>query len=266
MGSGGIATSEGATWKFQRKLTSQIYSTKAFHEYTSDVFVEQAKKVVDHLGTAADQGEVIDFQSLFIKYTLGCLGAIAFGNDFGCLDNIKDEIPFVASYGYLLALCSKRMFNPVWKIHERWTGVSEKVKHHRELLRGCALEIIQKRRKENCSVHKKDLLQLLLESSDDSGSPLSDDLLAGHESTASTMTWMIYSIYKDGTDYHIAAALVQEIDDVLRGLDPTYQTHKKQKFAEACGTPIPCAPAQPENLRPGRHFAGWYKSIRWRIS
>ncbi|KAF9931751.1 hypothetical protein BGZ65_004744, partial [Modicella reniformis] len=31
----------------------------------------------------------------------------------------------------------------------------------------------------------------------------------------------------------ITKSLVQEVDDVLQGSDPTYETHKKQRIAEA---------------------------------
>lgn len=57
--------------------------------------------------------------------------------------------------------------------------------------------------------------------------------IAGRDTTAQALSWMFYLIYRDGTDTNIAKLLTQEVDDVLRGADPTYETYKQQKYAEA---------------------------------
>ena len=71
----GIFTRDGAEWRFQRKLASHIFNVKAFREYTSDVFVIEGKKVLDHLGKAADEGTVVDFYALMLHFTLDSFGA-----------------------------------------------------------------------------------------------------------------------------------------------------------------------------------------------
>ena len=43
-------------------------------EYTSDVFVLEGQKVIDYLGNAADQGEVVDLHELLHKMTLDSFG------------------------------------------------------------------------------------------------------------------------------------------------------------------------------------------------
>ncbi|KAF9200279.1 hypothetical protein BGZ49_009500 [Haplosporangium sp. Z 27] len=44
--------------------------------------------------------------------------------------------------------------------------------------------------------------------------------------------------------------LVQEVDDVLGGSDPSYETHKKQRYAEACfNEALRVFPMVPRNLR-----------------
>lgn len=44
---------------------------------------------------------------------------------------------------------------------------------------------------------------------------------------------MFYLVYRDGTDKEIAQKLTQEVDDVLQGGEPTYESYKQQKYAEA---------------------------------
>lgn len=44
---------------------------------------------------------------------------------------------------------------------------------------------------------------------------------------------MFYLIYRDDSDKNIQTTLVQEVDDVLGGSVPTYETFKNLKFVEA---------------------------------
>ncbi|KAK3821894.1 MAG: cytochrome P450 [Benniella sp.] len=255
----GIFTRDGAEWRFQRKLASHIFNVKAFREYTSDVFVIEGKKVLDYLGKAADEGTVVDFQALMLHFTLDSFGAVSFGKSFGCLDNIEQEVPYAVSFDDLTEIVAQRLKDPVWPLRERLTGVDKKVQYHKSVIRGYALDIIEKRRREGFSASKKDLLQWLLEAKDDEGNPLSEDLLvdnilsfsiAGRDTTAQALTWMFYSIYRDGADKDIAKILTKEVDDVLQGGDPTYESYKQHKYAEACfHEALRIYPVSPRNLK-----------------
>ncbi|KAF9120503.1 hypothetical protein BGW39_011319, partial [Mortierella sp. 14UC] len=70
----GIFTSDGPQWKFQRKIASHIFNVRAFHEYTSDVFIKEAEKVLAYLGKAADAGTQVDFHALMLNFTLDTFG------------------------------------------------------------------------------------------------------------------------------------------------------------------------------------------------
>ncbi|KAF9344773.1 hypothetical protein BGX26_003931 [Mortierella sp. AD094] len=239
----GIFVSDGAEWRFQRKISSNIFSIRAFREYTSDVFVVEGKKVMERLGKAADNGTVIDFQVLMCHFTLDSFGTISFGESFGCLGDVNHEVPFEVSLKDLLEICSERLKDPAWKIREYLTGVSKKVQYDKSVIRTYGLEIIERRRKEGYHASRKDLLQLFMEAKDEDGQPLSDELLidiilnftvAGRDTTSQALTWMLYLLYRDESDKSIVEKLIQEVDDVLQGSDPTYETYKQQKYAEAC--------------------------------
>ncbi|KAF9362355.1 hypothetical protein BGX34_006345 [Mortierella sp. NVP85] len=247
----GIFTSDGHAWRFQRKLASHIFNVNAFREYISDVFVTEGKKVLDYLGKAADEGTIVDFHALMLHFTLDSFGHVTFGESFGCLDNIEAQVPFAASFDELTEICSERLKDPTWPLRERLSSVGKKVQQHRDVLRSYALDIIQKRRREGYSAAKKDLLQLFMEAEDDEGKPLSEELLiAGRDTTAQALTWMFYLIYRDGADKDIARNLTKEVDDVLQGRDPTYETHKQQKYAEACfHEALRIYPVAPRNLK-----------------
>ncbi|KAG0213597.1 hypothetical protein BGX28_004014 [Mortierella sp. GBA30] len=220
-----------------------IFNVKAFREYTSDVFVIQGKKVIDYLSKAADEGSIVDIHGLMHHYTLDSFSAIMCGHSFGCLDNIDHKPPIAAAFDRLLAAAANRMLDPTQKIRERLTGTHKVIIEDRAQIQLFFQDIIDRRRKEGYHAEKSDLLQLFMEWKDEDGKSLSNDLMldsifqmtvAGYDTTAQGLSWMYYLILRDGADKNIMKNLTYEVDDVLQGADPTYTTHRQQKYAEAC--------------------------------
>ncbi|KAF9288020.1 hypothetical protein BGZ68_000917 [Mortierella alpina] len=217
----GIFSADGEHWKWQRKLASNIFSVNAFRHYTSDVFCREGEAVIKYLNSAADTGRTIDMQQLFYCFTLDSFGEIAFGESFGCLEDPEKEVEFAAAFDRLNHVLALRSMNPFWQISERWTGTADKIKNDSKVVREFALRIIQNRQKQEQTVdheqkeqqapRSKDLLQLFLDLSLE-GETLSDDMLVDN----------------------ILKQLTEETDDVLAGALPTYESVKRQKYAEAC--------------------------------
>ncbi|KAF9170898.1 hypothetical protein BGX20_008373 [Mortierella sp. AD010] len=255
----GIFTSEGARWKSQRQIANTIFNIKAFREYTSDVFVVTGKRVVDTLGKAADEGTIIDFQTLMHNFTLDTFGAVMFGEPFGLLENSDLVNPFAEAIDEMLEFLAGRLMDPMWKISERFNGVHKKNEHNRKIMREYAQNIIDKRRREGFHSGKKDLLQLFIEGKDENGQSLTDDtiidnvitfLVAGRDTTAQALTWMIYLLFRNGADPDVPRRVSREVNEVLEGGVPTYDTHKKLKFTEACfNEALRVFPVVPKNLR-----------------
>lgn len=55
-------------------MITRIFNVNAFREYVSDVFVAKGQKVVDYLGKAADEGTVVDINSLLLNFALDAFG------------------------------------------------------------------------------------------------------------------------------------------------------------------------------------------------
>ncbi|KAF9348142.1 hypothetical protein BGX26_000423 [Mortierella sp. AD094] len=221
--------------------------------------VGYGKKVIDSLGKAADEGTVVDFQNLMHNFTLDTFGAVSFGETFGCLDSNDQGHPFAVAIDDMLEGLAGRLKDPMWKITERLNGASKKVAYNRKVLRDYSQNIIDKRRREGFHTGKKDLLQLFIEGKDENGQSLSDDLIidniitflvAGRDTTAQALTWMFYLILRDGADPDIMNRIDREVVEVLEEADPTYETHKKQKYTEACfNEALRIFPVVPRNLR-----------------
>ncbi|KAK5821452.1 cytochrome P450 [Linnemannia elongata] len=238
----GILSADGESWKFQRKLATHLFNVNAFREYTSEVFNKEAQKVLDYLSKAADSGSVVDFHAIMHAFTLDVFGSVSFGESFGCLENIDGSVPFADAVGDLLGICSLRLVDPLWRVREAVTSVGKKARELKFVMRERIRTIVERRRREGLGV-KKDILQLLLEATDDDGNPLTEEYLvdiiltftiAGRDTMAQSVAWMMFSMLRNETDPSVMEKLVREVDEVLGGSLPTYETHKKQKYAEAC--------------------------------
>ncbi|KAF9343628.1 Protein kinase alk2 [Mortierella sp. AD094] len=255
----GIFIADGHEWKFQRKLASHIFNVKAFREYTSDVFVIEGQRVVDYLTKAADEGTIVDLHELLLKFTLDSFGTISFGKSFGCLENMDKKVDFAVSFDDLTATCSDRLMDPSWKIREQLTSVGKKAAFDKDLIGKHARELIKKRRREGTEAEKKDLLQLFMDTKDEEGKPLTDDFIAdiilnftiaGRDTTAQALSWMFYLLGRDEANPQDTKDLINEVDEVLQGQTPTYETYKHLKFAEACfHESLRLYPSVPRNLK-----------------
>ncbi|KAF9200956.1 hypothetical protein BGZ49_008807 [Haplosporangium sp. Z 27] len=277
----GIFGADGEHWKWQRKLASNIFNVKAFRQYTSDVFCQEGELAIEYLNKMADAGTPVDIQQLFYCYTLDSFGEVAFGQSFGCLKDPQHEVEFAAAFDRLNNGISGRVFSPIWRLKDWWTGNDKQVEKDRKIVRDFALRIIQERRsKQDTQSEKKDLLQLFMDSSED-GEPLSDEMLidsvlnfviAGRDTTAQALSWMFYLIHRGASKPEIVNELIRESDDLLQGGLPTYESTKQQKYAEACfHEALRLYPSVPKNSKicveddvlPGGHkvykgdYIGW---------
>ncbi|KAG0201426.1 hypothetical protein BGX28_005731 [Mortierella sp. GBA30] len=239
----GIFGADGQHWKWQRKLASHIFNVKAFRNYTSSVFCEEGHLVLDYLSKMADNGDVIDLQEVFYKYTLDSFGEIAFGQSFGCLKKPGDEVPFAAAFDRLNHALSERLMSPVWKIKEWSNGYSTQVDKDIQIINEFAYGVIQNRRRDEQRQERKDLMQLFMDTHDETGEPLSDEMLkdtlnnfilAGRDTTAQALSWMFYLLHRSSADKNMIWRLAEETDRELQGGLPTYESTRHQKYAESC--------------------------------
>ncbi|ORZ09065.1 cytochrome P450 [Lobosporangium transversale] len=254
----GIFGADGAHWKWQRKLTSNIFSAKAFRQYTSEVFCREAQTVINYIDKYANSGKVIDLQQLFNCFTLDSFGEIAFGQTFGCLDDPEHPTEFAVAFDHLNHLLAGGASTPFWGLKLWLTGRGKQIAKDSKFVREYALNIIQDRRNNQTSPslaakhgnpHQKDLLQLFMDVGTDNvgnvdeATKLSDDMLvdsvlnsliAGRDTTAQALTWTFYLMHRTQAGPELVQKLVKETEEVLKGEKPTYESTKQQKYAEAC--------------------------------
>ncbi|KAF9963339.1 hypothetical protein BGZ65_004207 [Modicella reniformis] len=255
----GIFGADGEHWKWQRKMASHIFNVKAFRDYTSNVFVQETNNVTDYLDAMSQKDAVVDIHDILLKFTLDSFGEVSFGQSFGCLQDPEKEVEFAAAFDRLNATVSERLFRGPWKVVELFNGVGKKVAKDKKIVVDFALDIIRTRRLHGYNKPQKDLLQLFMDLKDDNGEPLSDEtlkdsilnfIIAGRDTTAQALSWMFYLMHRSSSDKNIVRKLQQEIDEVLGGELPTYESYKKMKYAEAClYEALRLYPSVPRNMK-----------------
>ncbi|KAF9584844.1 hypothetical protein BGW38_004960 [Lunasporangiospora selenospora] len=123
----GIFGADGEHWKWQRKLASHIFNVKAFRQYTTDVFTQEAKTVIDYLSTLADTGKPVDLLAVFYHYTMDSFGEIAFGESLGGLKNPEQKSEFAVAFDRLNHNLSNRILTPTRRLMDRLRGVDAQV-------------------------------------------------------------------------------------------------------------------------------------------
>lgn len=237
----------GRNWKLQRKISSNIFTSRNFRENFCTVFVAKGLQLLKILENAGDN--VLDWQKLCSAFTLESIGEIGFGVPLHCLDSYAggQAIPFATAFDRASALCMLRIGTPAilrW-LPSAWKSERELqqcVKTMDEL----TSKLIEDRRKNiQVAEGKADLLSLFMtyredeqEDSGDGGEKVdtgtfSDKFLqgvvmsffiAGRDTTASVLTFAFWLLAQNPA---VLQELLAEIDAVCpKGTTPTYEMVK----------------------------------------
>ncbi|OAQ32007.1 cytochrome P450 [Linnemannia elongata AG-77] len=263
----GIFSADGQHWRWQRKAASKIFNVNWYRTYTSTIFRQESQLVINYFNKITDTSltsmanKVIDLQAIFYLFTLDSFGRVGFGESFGCLIDPEKEVPFAGAFDRLTANLSLRFNWPFWRLTDWWTGNDKKVAADTKTVYDFAYNIIRRRRKRPgvLSSSGKDLMQLFMEATDENGERLTDEglkdtlvnfLLAGRDTTAQGLSWMFYLIHRSQTRKEVLTKLREEIDTVLQGGFPTYETIQTQKYTKACFfETLRLYPSVPQNIR-----------------
>jgi len=198
----GIFNTNGSKWRIQRKQAAYIFSEKSLKEVMLPQMVTGTKKIVDKFSTMSAV-ESFDVQKAFHDIFMDTFCQIAFGWDSKTFDTDSN---FGNNYERILQLLACRAINPFWKLL-RWFGngsekeLSRLIKTFKTTIREVVLEAIE-RNKDGSSSKEKNLIERLLDISA-KGKPLNPDqlvdfvsnfIIAGRDTTASTLTWALYNI------------------------------------------------------------------------
>ena len=204
----GILNSEGAVWRRNRHMIQPAFNPERIQEY--------AGMMTDAVAETLDEwsdGETRPFHEDMMEVTLRIVARALFGVD------IEDHVETVAQALDDVMRANEslsRLVLPEWAP----TPARQRIEDASERLDEVVYEMIDERR---ANPGERDVISSLLDATTEAGEGLTDEeirdevvtlLLAGHETTALSLTFTAYALSKHP---EAEAALVEELDAVLEG-------------------------------------------------
>jgi len=121
----GIFTSDGAVWKFHRKVASHMFSVRLLRESTA-VAAQHALRLVRLLKQKASSsaGIVVDMQDMYFRLTMDVFTFISFGVDLESVTR-ESQHPFAVAFDAMQLHSERRYYNPLWKVARALPFLSE---------------------------------------------------------------------------------------------------------------------------------------------
>ncbi len=222
----GLLTSEGEEWKRQRRLAQPAFHRQRISSY-GDVMVRYTQR----LTSGWTRNEVRDIHRDMMRLTLEIVVKTLFNADIsGEADKVGRVLsqmvkPF-ASQATLKWILDNRLPTPA---HRRFNRAAREIDE-------IVYRIITERRSSGSD--EGDLLSMLLAAQDEDGSQMTDHqlrdevmtlFLAGHETTALTLSWAWYLIARNP---EVERKFHAELDEVLDGRSPTVADMSRLKYTE----------------------------------
>ncbi|KAI8833749.1 cytochrome P450, partial [Chytridium lagenaria] len=230
----GIFNTDGEKWKWQRKVSSHIFTGRNFRDVVAKVFNEDIENLVGYLKTVTETEETIDLHRVFHAFTLDSFAKIALGRDLHCLATPSNPPPFSYSFDASVALLSVRLSNPLWWFTGYFDGSFAKLKHHLSVVEGFAQDCIKEKRKKRAEVDEGDLLDLYMEAGETTDKALRDMVLnmtlAGRDTTAQGLSWAFYVL---SSRPDVVKRIRDELEEVLDGRIPTFDEVSQLKYLNA---------------------------------
>jgi cytochrome P450 len=225
----GLLTSEGANWRRQRRLTQPAFHRQRLQAYAEAIISSAAEAL-----SFWKDGETRDLHQEMMQLTLRIVARVLFSVD------VQNETARVAQSLNLLMrhTSGARMILPPVVRHlplPFLIRVRQAVRRLDDVVYG----IIRQRRTEVDIRQYGDLLSMLMGAVDEDGSRMSDRqlrdeimtfLLAGHETTALSLSWTWYLLSENRS---VQEKLEQELDHVLGGRAPNFSDLPQLCYAEA---------------------------------
>ena len=236
MGFNGLFAANGDTWRRQRPMVMASFDPNHIKTYFP-ALVKVTRRFESRWRRAAAAGETVDLQADLMRYTVDVTSGLAFGADINTLES-KDEV-IQTHLDKVFPTLFKRLFAPIplW----RWFR-DRKVDRHVEALRSAVKDFIAQARARmeanpKLREHPTNLIEAMIAARDTPGSGVTDSdvagnvltmLLAGEDTTANTLAWMIYLLFRH------PEALRRAHEEVSAKSLEKYEDMAALPFVDAC--------------------------------
>lgn len=239
----GLFAVNGEVWKRQRRMVMAGFDPAHVKRYFP-ALQQVAAALARRWQKAAQQGQTIDLQADLMRYTVDTIAGLAFGAEVNTLETEGNVLQH--HLDKIFPALGRRLLSPL-PIWRWWRSAAD-----RELERGVAEVnkavdgfIAQARARLAADTsrreHPENLLEAMLAAADEPGSGIDDKqvsgnvltmLLAGEDTTANTIAWMIHLLWRHPAALGRAQAEVRAV--VVDPARPTWDEIAQLDFIEAC--------------------------------
>ncbi|GKV34905.1 hypothetical protein SLEP1_g43238 [Rubroshorea leprosula] len=215
----GIFNVDGESWNFQRKMASLELGSVSIRLYAFElVKMEIQTRLIPLLSSFARNGDVLDMQDVFRRFSFDNICKFSFGIDPGCLNLSLPISKLAVAFDTASKLSAERALaaSPIiWKTKRLLNLGSEKqLKEAIKMVNQLADEVINHRRKMGFS-DKNDLLSRFMASVNDDNylrDIVISFLLAGRDTVASGLTSFFWLLSQSP---EVESAIQDELDRII---------------------------------------------------
>src|SRR5688572_6531341 len=240
MGFGGVFSSNGERWRRQRPMVMAGLDPAHIKSYFP-ALVRVTQRFQGRWRRAAAAGNEIELQADLMRYTVDVTAGLAFGADINTLES-DDEV-IQRHLDKVLPALFKRLMSPFPFLHRP----SRALRGHLRALQVAVDGFISQARSRmahdpSLRAHPSNLIEAMIAARDTQGSGLDDGdvagnvltmLLAGEDTTANTLAWMIYLLSRNPQALRRARDEVRAVVGA-EGLPTRYEQASALAFVEAC--------------------------------
>ncbi|AEI43995.1 cytochrome P450 [Paenibacillus mucilaginosus] len=221
----GLLTTEKETHSVQKR-----YMQPAFYKERIQAYAETVRELTREAADRIRPGQTVALHDELMQLTLAIIAKTMFGAD---VDELKAEL--AAAVNDTIERTAKTLFSPL-VLPLSYPTPGNRV--HRRAIR--TLEEMVYAVLDDASrtpeKYRSTLLGMLLDTTDGEGNPLPREeirdqmmtmLLAGHETTANLLTWVLYSL---GREPEVAAELYRELDGLHGTPMSAFEAYRRFTF------------------------------------
>src|SRR5262252_6771747 len=239
----GVFGANGETWRRQRRMVMAGFDPAHVKAYFPSL-QRVAQRLAKRWQQAAERAQPIDLQADLMRYTVDTIAGLAFGSEVNTLESDEDVIQ--KHLNRLFPAIYRRVFAsvPTWRFFPSADDrrLVRSVGEINAAVDGFVAQARARMRSDpSLREHPRNLLEAMLAAADEPGSGIDDKqvagnvltmLLAGEDTTANTVAWMIYLLWRHP---QALAAAIEEVRSVCGDTTaPTSEQIARLDFVEAC--------------------------------
>ena len=239
----GVFGANGEVWRRQRRMVMAGFDPAHVKNYFPSL-QKVAQRLAGRWQKAARDQRAIDLQADLMRYTVDAIAGLAFGSDVKTLESDGDVIQ--QHLDKIFPALFKRIFAPLatWRL-VRLPADRRLERSIVEVNTAVAGFIAQARQRLQADPtlreHPGNLLEAMLAAADQPGSGIDDAqvagnvltmLLAGEDTTANTVAWMVHLLWRNPEQLRRATEEVRRV--VIDPAAPTLEQMAQLDYVEAC--------------------------------